>query len=713
MRLRYVAALSLIFIYLFFFEYLPPARWVDIPFDLQYYHYPLDDFAFRSLAAGHIPEWDPTIYCGMSFVGNPQVALFYPPMWLAFAANLGHSRMSYISLEILVIGHVWLAFLFCFVWLRHKNLHNLACVLGAGVFAYSGYMLLQIQHLGLACGYAWLPIGLWSIDQAVDSRSWRPLWKLACASALCFLAGYPPASVVFCVCLLTYAAFRVKPWKAILWTGSALVFSYLIAMVQLLPAWEATALKIVQPSYGTADAHRDFYISYLLPNFFDFGLHTPLGTNPFGEYLYLGAPAFFGLLWLLSHPRALRGQLPVLAIGVVCFIFVDNPFGLLWEVIHRFGLLSQIFRSYYFLVGLTLSAAGLSAAGLDHFLRREWRPLPRWLVPVTIAVLAIWSARLLWIWRGGGSGFAAGWRGATDPLVTLALFSLSIFVLAGEKGRWRACLAVALLIAAGVDYKAFGTSKRFNTVEANMDRILGSALFPGMNDDVYRELRQHSEYRIALDAFDPVPADLRHYGLTTPQGGDPLVPAQYQQAVAPLNADWAFPIDPANQDLLQLLAVRYFVTTDDQPLFPRLQTNPDFHRLGPPGYLCVFEFSKPKPPYRWEREVPGDSIQRTRWSAERRDFAVHSATGSRFILIEQFFPGWHATLDGQAVPIERWNKAFQSIAVPPGDHQLSFTFRSRALRLGAMITAASLFVLVLPWGRRFRLPSLEFVHFLS
>src|SRR5712692_8567869 len=178
MRFRYVAALSFVFTYLFFLEYLPPIRRVDIPFDLQGYHYPLDDFAFRSLVAGHFPEWDPTIVCGMSFVGHPQVALFYPPMWLTFAANLGRSRLGYRSLDILVLGHVWLAFLFCFLWLRHKQLHDLACALGAGVFAYSGYLLLQLQHLGLVCGYAWLPIGLWGIHQAVASRSWRPLWKL-------------------------------------------------------------------------------------------------------------------------------------------------------------------------------------------------------------------------------------------------------------------------------------------------------------------------------------------------------------------------------------------------------------------------------------------------------------------------------------------------------------------------------------------------------
>jgi hypothetical protein len=701
MRLWSVAALSLVFTYLFFFEYLPPARWVDIPYDLQYYHYPLDDFAFRSLKAGHIPEWDPTIYCGMSFAGNPQVAMFYPPLWLTFAANLGRSRLGYRSLEILVIGHCWLAFLFCFFWLRHKKLKDLACVLGAAVFAYSGYMLLQLQHFGLVCGYTWMPLGLWSIDEAIESRSWRPLWKLACASALCFLAGYPPISVVFCVFMLTYAAFGAMRWKAILWTAGALAFSFLIAMVQVLPTWEALSLKTVVPGYGGGVMRRDFYLSYLIPNYFDFGLHVPANTNLFGEYLYLGAPAFFGLLWLIGHRQAFRGQMSILAVGLISLIFVNNPFGLVWNVIKYSDLLAQIFRSWYFLAGITLSVAGLAAVGLDRFLRREVPSPSRWLTPLVVILLGAWSVRLMWIWKEGSAGFAAGLPGVIDPAVMLALFSLTILVARGESGKRRAWLAAALLIAVGIDYKAFGTSKRVNAFEGNMDRIQASALFPGMDDDVYRQLRQHSEYRVALDESDPLPTDLRHYGLTTPQGGDPMVPAQYLEVVSQTNKPGVIALDPSNQDLLQLLGVRYFLTTEDQPLFPRLKADADYRPLGPPAYIRVFEFSKAKPPYRWENWVPSDSIQRTGWKSDERDFQVHSDSGGRFILIEQFFPGWRATIDDRSVPIERWNRAFQSIVVPPGDHRLSFTFRSRGLRLGALISAVSLLVLILtPLGAR-------------
>ena len=147
-----IALVSLLFTYLFFFEYIPPVRWVHIPYDLNGFHYPLADYAFQRLRLGHLPLWDPTIYCGMSFVGNVQAALFYPPTWLMFLFSWGRERLSYQSMQDVLLMHVWLAFLLCYLWLRGKRLRELACVLGAGVFAFSGYLCTQLQHFGLAGG---------------------------------------------------------------------------------------------------------------------------------------------------------------------------------------------------------------------------------------------------------------------------------------------------------------------------------------------------------------------------------------------------------------------------------------------------------------------------------------------------------------------------------------------------------------------------------
>ena len=74
-----------------------------------------------------------------------------------------------------------------------------------------------------------------------------------------------------------------------------------------------------------------------------------------------------------------------------------------------------------------------------------------------------------------------------------------------------------------------------------------------------------------------------------------------------------------------------------------------------------------------------------------------SETGGRFLFIEQFYPGWRATVDGRPTPIERWGGAFQAIQVGPGEHTMIFDYRSRWLLPGAVISVfamAGLMVLI-------------------
>ena len=196
-RTRYVAVLSFFFTVLFFVEYTPLHRRVHIPYDLEGYQYPLIDYAFQAIHQGRFPQWDPTIYAGLSFAGNTQAALFYPPTWLVFAANWARPKVSYQSVQDLDLAHVWLAFFLCYLWLRNqRDLHPLAAAIGGGIFAFSGFMIEQLQHFGLIAGYAWIPLGWAGIDAIDQHHSWRPVWRTVVASAMCFLAGYSSMWVV-------------------------------------------------------------------------------------------------------------------------------------------------------------------------------------------------------------------------------------------------------------------------------------------------------------------------------------------------------------------------------------------------------------------------------------------------------------------------------------------------------------------------------------
>src|SRR6202034_3710157 len=158
--------------------------------------------AFQALKRHRLPEWDWTIYSGQPFIGNINTALFYPPTWLLLAANATRTHVSLQSMQVFVILHVWLAFILCYLWLRDRKLSDLASLVGAAIFAFSGFAMQSLQHMGLMGAYAWFPLGFWGIDQVVQTGKYRPLWKVIAASALCFLAGYPPAWLVFAVCIV-------------------------------------------------------------------------------------------------------------------------------------------------------------------------------------------------------------------------------------------------------------------------------------------------------------------------------------------------------------------------------------------------------------------------------------------------------------------------------------------------------------------------------
>ncbi|HEV8415889.1 MAG TPA: YfhO family protein [Bryobacteraceae bacterium] len=691
MRSPKAAALaSFVFTYVFFFEYIPPVRWAHIPYDLNGFHYPLADYAFQRLRQGHFPLWDPTIYCGMSFVGNIQAALFYPPTWIMFLFNWGRERLSYQSMEDLQIAHVWLGFFLCYLWLRGKRLAGLACVMGALVFAFSGYMCTQLQHFGLVAAYIWIPLALWGIDQAVERRSWLPLWKVAAASALAFLAGYPPTWVAFALVVVVYSLAGAWRAKAATGTIAAIAFSLVLCAVQLLPTWETTALRSPELRYGDGIRHWDIVLSYVLPNYFNFGLNMPVDTNSGKDYFYLGVPVLLGLPFLVLR-RRFRELVPSLAMLAATLVAAGNPFDLVWNVIRHSTLLSDIMRDWYLLAGVTLAFAPLTAYALDEFLSRKTRPAPAWLMPLSAALMALWGLYELYRWKS--QSFAAGWRSGIYLLVTLAIFLAGMYAFRAGQGRRRMWMAVALILFVGVDYKAFGTSKRFDAGSGDAQRWSFTSL-PGMSPDVYRQLRANSDYRIVSD-FDagPLPDDFRHIGLTTPQGFDPLLTTSLRkmvEAYGRFRTDRMFEIDPKNYDAMRLFGAKYVISSEYSKQFPEFKDNPQYRLLGSTStFYKVYEYLDAQPPYSWEGSA-ADTVERRAWEPEDRTFQVRTASGGKLALHEQFFPGWEVTIDGKNAALEPWGGAFQAVAVPAGEHTVEFHYRSRLLALGGGISLLAL-----------------------
>jgi hypothetical protein len=495
-----------------------------------------------------------------------------------------------------------------------------------------------------------------------------------------------------------YACIRKGGLRRALTVVCALLASIFASAVQFLPAWEATRLMVKEPKYGSVSGMKDpdFFISYLVPNYFDFGLNVPITTNPHRDYLYLGAAAFVGLA-LLPCRKRFKDTGPPLAVLLVSLLFFVNPFGLIGRIIERFELLADVLNAYYFLAGLTAPVALLAALGIDYGLRRPGRPVPPWLAAIVITTSLAWSIRLIVMWLGEGRGLSANWISGVDALVAAILFGLLILVFPGSSRPFRRGVAVAAIVLIAAEYKAFGVGKRFNAARGPFNLEYVSQPLPGLDTTIYQSLRQHPQYRLALDLTAPFPLELRHVDLTTPQGFDPFLPQQYRtliDRIVHFDTNREFTPHPEDLETLRLLGVGYFMTSEYGPLYPKLVSSPHFRMLNPDNsYYRVFAYSGAEPSFGLEDAGPTHKVELQAWQPERRAFVVNSASGGRFRLTEQFYPGWTATIDGGLTPIERCHEAFQCVAVPPGTHLVEFRYRSRFLVVGGLISLCSILFL--------------------
>ena len=87
-----------------------------------------------------------------------------------------------------------------------------------------------------------------------------------------------------------------------------------------------------------------------------------------------------------------------------------------------------------------------------------------------------------------------------------------------------------------------------------------------------------------------------------------------------------------------------------------------------------------------------DAAELTRYEPELVELETRSPRDGFAVLTDTFRPGWVADVDGVTSPILRAQWAMRAVAVPAGEHVVTFRYQPPSLRTGAITTAASLFV---------------------
>ncbi len=685
---RILVALVLLSAPLLFFSRALFTSKANIPYDLPGYHVPQAGYFARSLAEGRLPLWDPYSYCGMPFAANLQTQVFYPPNWPFAVINaITHEDYLHDVLEWHVALHMalagWLAYLLC----RRLRLGRAAALFGGLSYELGAFFASQAQHQGAVSGAAWIPLTWAMVFALAECFSWRRLAVLALSVAMIVLAGFPAVLMMAIastgVLAVSLFLLRGAPWPLPFWVIAGGVWGAALAAIQLIPAkelidWSTAHLRTDFTDIGGGGIPPGAFGAIVWPNWngvFDFSTyHQP--WNPTFAYFYCGLAGtllvFAGLWWW----RAARWQAVLLttALAALCMMGGHTPF---MRVVYP-NLPRMIRSSLYDEFGLcvlSLSLTVLAAFGVEALFAR------RTLVP-RAALIAI-AAVDLW-WAGAGRPMNTGEPDAA--LRTSAReFEGSRSVVARLRG-----LTTAQSPPWRID--AIDSTQMWGNAAPLLGYYTASGNEPLASERVlavrriFGEAHEWERYIPIKSAASPLldMLSLRYLIAWNDSKSEVLrSPAIHKLDSVDGHAIWE------NADALPRFTINgnVYRTSNLAESIERLRS-PEFH----PAREVVLETTGSLPDF--QPEARG-TVQVLAYQPEALSLAVESDHPALMVSSEAFYPGWHAKVDGQPVPLLMVNAAFRGVAVGPGKHQVEMNYAPASFRVGLAVTAVALLLALL------------------
>jgi len=372
------------------------------------------EFARNQLRQGHLPLWNPYLYCGTPFLGWAQAGVFYPTNWLdlclplTFSINLG------------IVLHVFLAGWFTFWWGLRRGLHPVAAVVAGALFMFCGPYFLHVYagHLSLLYAIAWTPLVLASVDRWIQTQAngWLLLGMLAVA--LQIFAGDMQAvfyTAVAATLWLAFALFKAEQRpRILLGFGIAYIGAATLGAVQLLTTFQAVSESVRSHGISYRFASEislapENFLTLVAPGFFgDTG-----SVAYWGRWYYWEMCLFVGVTGLalavygsLRANRQQRSFLPALvAILLLLALGSNTPlFHLLYNWVPGFD---RFRANAKFVTEASLFIALLAGAGLDHLLRA--RKQNKWFVIILLAAGILTGSAALGLRRAALASESTNW----------------------------------------------------------------------------------------------------------------------------------------------------------------------------------------------------------------------------------------------------------------------------------------------------------------
>lgn len=253
--------------------------------DATVFGMPLRIATAQMIREGHLPLWNPYIFCGMPLFGSAQAGTLFPLNWgfLLASPNAAMNLTVLLSYAAAGVG--------AFLYARRSGANLLGASVTAIVWQFSGVGIGQIAHTNMLHIYAILPWIFWSIDGYFLRPSRQRAAIIAIIVALGVFAGYPQTLAYALLLATAYVFVQTEtPWKTRLVAIAFLGVGLLLGAVQILPV-----LELLQNSMRDKVTY-EYFASYSLPPVFLLSWFAPYivggGDGTLFRAPYTGEPLY-------------------------------------------------------------------------------------------------------------------------------------------------------------------------------------------------------------------------------------------------------------------------------------------------------------------------------------------------------------------------------------------------------------------------------------
>ena len=539
-----------------------------VPWDSKNQFYEMFRFLGHALSHGSIPLWNPYQFSGYPTVADPQSLLFTPTMFL-FALLAPHASMQ--VFDAMVYAHL-LGGGFGMLGLgRRRGWRPQAALLAALVFMFGGPAASRLQHTGMIISYGFIPLAIWSLEAALERRSWR---SGILAAIVIVIMAIGRDQVAFLACLMMFAIvgwtcanaetpgrwLRERAWLIAAIFGLALAFLLIPSLLtmQFLASSNRPAIPYAIAIRGSLSPVN--FATMLAPNIFgslnwispywgpsSVVLTSLDWTDRTIDYLFIGTAPALLLLWHGVAGRRLlaRGPRFFFYAGLCAALYAIGrwtpAFGLLFRLAPGVRLYRRPADATFI---LNVAMAFMCGYLLDQFMvegsphlfkRASWATTFGCLAAAAAAALAFGEAC---VFSNLSGHLYPALRAAIEGVLVAILFVLLLDGL--ERARLRGLAALSLVVLTGAQLWSRNVAASINAEKAS-DYSVYSGLSAADARGV-RILRQSIEARISEGQRPRVeilgmPGAWQNAAMTLriedTLGYNPLRVAAYQQAVGP------------------------------------------------------------------------------------------------------------------------------------------------------------------------------------